>query len=775
MEIKNKKKSLISLLLAAILFMTLLPAMSIIALADATHVDPVLDATVSVSAGNDSQYFMYPFEVGKAYRVTATWESAPSFTGSAAGWKLQTAAEQGNNSVGDLLIKAAKKSDTANDSSVQIYSGIVVPTQDFSLLHLDTTGLAVINSITITVEPAVMEERLLMDATISIATGTKYINGYFDVAFEKGRSYTILAEWESIPTYTAGSTAWKVQGATNTSVDGDDAVIYRATREVLTNTAIQSYIGEFIPAANKPIFNFFTQYVSDANQIHLKIVENSEGLSSEIAVPVGSSNKYVSYPFKAGMAYNITATWASTPSFTGSAVGWTLQASDTQLGETVSELLLRTAKKCDTTSDSLVQVYSGVFAPTQDFSELHLNTQGLAEANIITITASPVTLEEGVLLDATISIAAGTKYLNGYFDVDFKKGKSYTILAEWIDVPTYTAGSTAWKIQGAANTSIDGDDAVIYRATRDVSTNTAIQSYIGGFIPAANKPIFNFFTQHVNGANQIHFKIVEDSFVSQKVSVKKLLSASISGKIMQGFDIFNGIVFQTYDGGSAATYHLSTGTKIAEFPLGSSYTSNHCGNANFGLEYPDGNTEFPALYVSGDLTTKACYVENVTTTTSQLIQTIYFDIDPSYTGGQIIIDRDRERILYMQRKNSNIRDLTNVFMIAEFPIPALSEGSEVRYTNADIIGESYELSYYSPLYQGACIYGGKLLQSHGLLANSFGSKVGLMTFDVLTHKLESHIDLSALIPYEPQGVTVYESRIIMNFNNGGLYEITLVE
>ncbi len=265
------------------------------------------------------------------------------------------------------------------------------------------------------------------------------------------------------------------------------------------------------------------------------------------------------------------------------------------------------------------------------------------------------------------------------------------------------------------------------------------------------------------------------NFHSDHVAYNKLFSVPThsNGNYMQGFDVYDNTLFQCYDTGDCSTYNFVTGVKIASFKLGSSYSTNHCGNANFGLEYPSGNTEFPALYVSGDLTTKACYVENVTVNSAELIQTIYFDINPSYTGGQVIIDKERGRILYMQRQNPNIRDIYNVFQIFEFRIPALSEGAEIHFTNSDIIGEPYQLSYYSPLYQGAAVYQGQLLQSHGLTANSFGSMVGLMNFNIESHMFERHFDLTGRLNLEPQGVTVYQNRLLMNFSNGGIYEIIL--
>ena len=269
----------------------------------------------------------------------------------------------------------------------------------------------------------------------------------------------------------------------------------------------------------------------------------------------------------------------------------------------------------------------------------------------------------------------------------------------------------------------------------------------------------------------------DTDYVIDDAELEYLFTADkyLEGHVVQGFAIHNGVVFQFHDGGSCNTYDFNTGEKLGTFHLGSFYSHNHSAQANFGWVYPEGNTKFPALYVSGDLTTKACYVENVTETSAQLIQTIYFDVEPStYTGGQVILDQARNRIVYMQREKSSIGDFSNTFRMFEFPIPSLDAGKEIHLTPADMLCEPYVLPFYTGTYQGAYIYGNTLLQSHGKSksANEYGAKVGLLCFDTATHDFTRAINLTALnITVEPQAVFVYEGRLIMNFVNGNFYEI----
>ena len=276
-------------------------------------------------------------------------------------------------------------------------------------------------------------------------------------------------------------------------------------------------------------------------------------------------------------------------------------------------------------------------------------------------------------------------------------------------------------------------------------------------------------------ALSVSAEYVEDSdYIVDETEVEYLFSVDTHSEdhVMQGFAAYNGIVFQLHDGGRCVTYRLDNGQKLASFHLGSFYTHNHCGNANFGKEFPEGNTDFPALYVSGDLTTKACYVENVTASSAELIQTIYFDIDPSYTGGQVFFDHARDRLIYMQREKIGIGNQSNIFKLCEFPIPALSDGDEIRYTNEDMLGEPYELPFYSPYYQGASTYGGYILQTYGaFVENSFGSKVGIMCFDAETHDFVRVIPLDGIINQEPQGLFVHNGKLTVCFVNGAVYEI----
>lgn len=738
-----------------------------------------------VNASTAEQELNFPMELSAntAYKITVSWDSAPVFYGNAAGYALYATSCQNDIDADALIMKAAKRADQSTDSSIPQFVCYFAPISDVSALKLKLLGLASDNRVSVSAEICAVEDNLIFDATLDIPKGTSYLNEYFDVNLEIGATYSVDVTWDGVPTYTAGNTAWKLQRTSSHNTDGDDAIIFKAF--VREGKSDQSYTGTLVPENDLPVLNFFTQYVQDANSVRIIIRKTDASatdapspIGEDILVSAGNSSKYFEYDFKAGDAYDVDVEWKDDPVFNGVSSGWSLQTTSNVSGDTPEDLLIRTAKKDTDSSGKTIWKYSGTFIPTVDASYLNLLVCGLIDPSYVEVNIRSTVNEANLLLDTTLSVDDATEYISAFFDLNFENGKRYYISAAWDSAPVFTESNnnrTAWKVQATENDNIFGDDTVIYKSV--ASNQTAPQNYNGIYNCQTAKSVFNFFSQRIDGANEIHLRIEDSNPICDSVSVEEVCAIPlyVNGNYIQGFDIYKDVIFQCYDKGTCATYDLNTGRQIGTFTLGSGYASNHCGNANFGVEFPQDNTEFPALYVSGDLTTKACYVESVTTTHSDLIQTIYFDITPSYTGGQVIVDKVRNRLIYMQREIPSIYNAMNQYKITEFRIPLLSEGPEVHFTNDDIIGERYELGYYSPLYQGACAYQNSILQTHGYATNSFGVTVGIMNFDIATHKLSRYIDLTNLVPHEPQGITIYGNRLIVNFaaNSGKLYEVKL--
>lgn len=412
-------------------------------------------------------------------------------------------------------------------------------------------------------------------------------------------------------------------------------------------------------------------------------------------------------------------------------------------------------------------------------------------AGIDDLYGNKLILKETIQTEASVS-------KNLYWELDLEESATYNIKVEWKDIPTVSVTGTtmAWKIQTVTDTSFTGNGNVIYRAA--LTDGEAAQSIDMNYTHNGSYPVLNFYYQYLSATNEVTITIMKMNSSSSSdsahkynnlyygyapvdlkpqqefsFSYKPLITVDGGGRNLQGFDIFNEVIFQCCDAGWCRTYNLNTGELIADFALGSNVASNHAGGVNFGLEYPEGS-EYPALYVSGDLTTKDCYVEKVTTTSAELIQTIHFNLDnnSTFNGAQIILDKDRKRLLYQQRELTSIGDVNNVFHIYEFEIPPLGE-SEVTLTREDVLKE-YTFPHYSTYYQGACIFNKQFIQTHGYATDITGYKVGLLFFNMDSsdnHDLRCRLIFDNLINYEPQGITVYKNRLIMSFVNSTYYEI----
>lgn len=277
----------------------------------------------------------------------------------------------------------------------------------------------------------------------------------------------------------------------------------------------------------------------------------------------------------------------------------------------------------------------------------------------------------------------------------------------------------------------------------------------------------------VDGVNPITGEDFSDMYTYEKVAdLPKYAAPDGTQRVVQAMDICNGYAFVGFDGGYCRTLRMSDMAVVGEFPLGCNVPSNHCGNLDFGVEIPEGS-EFPALYVSGDLTTFSCYVEKVTPTSAELIQTIKFDLDNGYNGSQVVIDHERNSILYMQRKLKKINTDENTIVVCRFRLPRLDEG-DVTFTAADVL-DSYELPVWLRLYQGAEIVGNMLFEVNGIYPEV---RTGTLTdpeipkmvaelnvFDKRTGEhLVKHHDISA-IKREPQGVSTYDGDLYINFQD----------
>lgn len=544
-----------------------------------------------------------------------------------------------------------------------------------------------------------------------------------------------------------------------------------------------------------------------------KLPAQPAALGSAVSVTTATDALYYEYAFESGKSYKITATWASDPSFPTGQKGWSLT---TGTASADGDLVVL-ANTGISYGDKVARSAGVIFTATENASKLYLNTAGITADNSVTVTVEPVAAETGLVVDLTVTIPAGARYTNVYADAAFTANETYDYSVQWTNQPTHSAnGVRAWKIQPATNSSVDGSGGDWYVGPKSAS-GVSDQTASGTQTSTVDKPVFNLFTQYLTDENTVHITVkkaeapvIEIPYdVLDEVSIAKSykVAGSANGLCtvgesctdshpMQSFDVYDGILFVSYDAGYVITYNLETGEKLSEFLMecGQYSHEHHCGNAMFGTAKYDPSDRFPLFYSSGDLSTKDCYVERIITDSngipigSEMVQRIDFDMGEfaGANGAQAVVDPANNRILFQQRKLSSIGNLNNAFVIGEYPLPAHTEGTLqddgsllVQYDTGDFLVPAYELPYWSAYYQGADYFENLFLQTHGLssaYANSFGSANGVMVFDYNTsgHEFTRYIPMTPVVGVqEPQGISVCDGKLYISYG-GMVHELEVV-
>lgn len=769
---------------------------------------PQLNTPVTVGAGSSTVTYDYTFQAGKAYKITLNWDGAPSFTGAWAGYILQTTDKQ---NAGDLIIKSTGKSTSATSKAVKGATGVFIATQDMSALQLSVSGLNDPKSVTVNVEPAAAELGVMLDMSLSFDAGTAYSNNFFALDLVKDKKYDVTAEWATVPTYSGVSTAWKLQPTENATTDGHAAQQFAWRKITVTSEELRNGSAAVTCNYDASHLNFFTQGLSGANTMHIVIRDpDADELNQTVNVTTTDTAEEIVYNFEKDKAYKVTATWASDPSFPSGKKGWSLTTGTTAAD---GDLVVK-AFTGGTFGEKVASSATVIFTATENATKLYLDAAGITADNTVTITVEPATAEADTLVDMTVTLPAGTRYTNVYTDAVFTANEKYDYSVQWTNQPTHSTNDVrAWKIQPATDSSVDGSGGDWYvgpKSASGVSTQTAT----GTQTSTVDKPVFNLFTQYLEDENTVHItlKKVENAVIQlpydilDEVEIVKSISiaTNANGKCtngagcttshpMQAFDVYDGVVFASYDGGYVITYDLETGAKLSEFLMGCGEFSHahHCGNAMFGTAKFDPNDRFPLFYSSGDLSTKDCYVERIITDSngipvgSEMIQRIDFDMGQyaGANGAQAVVDPANNRIIFQQRKTSSIGNLDNAFVMGEYPLPAHTEGTLqadgsllVQYDTSDFLCAAYELPYWSSYYQGADYYNDLFLQTHGLssaYANSFGSANGVMVFDYTTpgHDFTRYIPMTPVVGVnEPQGISVCDGKLYVSYS-GKVHEV----
>ena len=183
----------------------------------------------------------------------------------------------------------------------------------------------------------------------------------------------------------------------------------------------------------------------------------------------------------------------------------------------------------------------------------------------------------------------------------------------------------------------------------------------------------------------------------------------------QGFDIYNGIIFQFMANASnvsnrMATINAGTSTIINN---NVSAISDHGDSASFSSEFYAAGDAYPLIYVTSDTNPAKVYINRVTTTSSQLIKTLSFPLNKTGYYAAACCDF-ANNILYMigySEENYQTDDGgNNKAIISKWDLSNLTDNGDDTYTPAYVSSVERPFIY---VMQGQQFHDGLLWISSG--------------------------------------------------------------
>lgn len=173
---------------------------------------------------------------------------------------------------------------------------------------------------------------------------------------------------------------------------------------------------------------------------------------------------------------------------------------------------------------------------------------------------------------------------------------------------------------------------------------------------------------------------------------------SVSLSPMQGFDIYNGVIFQFIANNSNVSNRMATVNAQTSTIINSniSAVSGHGDVATFSKEFYSESDQYPLIYVSSDSNPTNIYVNRVTTDSSQLIKTLYFPTiaQTGYNTGHCY-DEDN-KVLYilgytMPNSWNTDQGGANKVLVSKWDMDELTDNGDNTFTPSFI--SSYEIPF----------------------------------------------------------------------------------
>lgn len=235
-------------------------------------------------------------------------------------------------------------------------------------------------------------------------------------------------------------------------------------------------------------------------------------------------------------------------------------------------------------------------------------------------------------------------------------------------------------------------------------------------------------------------------------TISDYVSISISNA--QGFDIYNGYIFQFMANDKMNVYNVENASAVA---LNVAIESDHGDSASFSDEFYNLSDEFPLLYVTADTNPAEIYVNRVTTSSSQLIRTLSFTIIQAGYYAAAAVDFDNQ-ILYMvgYTEQAYLSDNggTNKVLISKWDLSNLTDNGDGTFTPAYVASVTRDFIY--------CMQGQQFHDGMIWVASGYTNHAGYVyAVDPVTGNIQHTVNLNTTS--EVEGLAWVGNDMIVNY------------
>jgi len=222
----------------------------------------------------------------------------------------------------------------------------------------------------------------------------------------------------------------------------------------------------------------------------------------------------------------------------------------------------------------------------------------------------------------------------------------------------------------------------------------------------------------------------------------------------QGFDIYNGYIFQLISGDKMNVYNVETASAVATNVF---IESDHGDSASFSNDFYSASDEFPLIYVTADTNPAKIYINQVTTSSSVLIRTLSFSIDQAGYYAAAAVDFDNQ-VLYMvgytEQAYLSDNDGSNKVLISKWDLSNLTDNGNGTFTPSYISSATRDFIY--------CMQGQQYHDGLIWIASGYTNHAGyIYAVDPSDGNIAHTVNLNT--SYEVEGLAWVGNDMIVNY------------